>query len=213
MTTLPFLLPVLLAQAGPAAAEGVHVEARTASVYAGACHYGGESVTAGREALVGLAFDGGSAAGVPLAGARVAVLLEGDANLEQESQALRATVWVDAPLGAEQRAAALCALRSHLRATDLELLALHEADIRFQVEGERVQLGVPGVAELSGALLPDRACCKMPQQVWYRPLGAVQQPLVVLCDEFSVHSGTTRFARHDENNGFVGRIDGGPLAR
>jgi hypothetical protein len=73
---------------------------------------------------------------------------------------------------------------------------------------ERVRMHVAGVLTLSAIPMPDRACCKMPQQVWYRPLGPVPTPLVLLCDEFLVTHPAARFARHDENNGFVGRFGG-----
>ncbi|MCA1632087.1 MAG: hypothetical protein LC774_17540, partial [Acidobacteria bacterium] len=50
--------------------RGVYVEARTASVFAGACHYNGELTTAGREAVLAWSVKEGSWGGVNLAGVR-----------------------------------------------------------------------------------------------------------------------------------------------
>src|SRR5918997_2889835 len=50
--------------------RGVYVEARTASVFAGACHYNGELTTAGREAVLAWSVKEGSWGGVELAGVR-----------------------------------------------------------------------------------------------------------------------------------------------
>lgn len=213
MTTLPFLLPLIAAHAAPVDLQGWHLEARTASVFAGACHYGGESVTAGREAFVCLAFDGGSAAGSALSGGRVAALLAGESNLMDEQQVLRVKVYVDAPLGDAQRTGLFVALRAHLRQPRLELEGVVATTLEFAVAGDTARCRVPGVALLEGAALPDRACCKMPQQVWYRPLGEVVRPLVLLCDEFSAQMDGIVFARHDENNGFLGRIGHGGAGR
>ncbi len=211
MSTLSFLLPVLLGAAEPSTAAGVHVEARTASVYAGACHYGGESVTAGREAVLGLAFDGGAHVGVSLAGASVAALLVSSVNLMDANSPATAHVWVHAPQGQLQREALLAYLRVHLGARVLVVESLTDAaePVLFAAQSEeRVRMHVAGVLTLSAIPMPDRACCKMPQQVWYRPLGPVPTPLVLLCDEFLVSHPAARFARHDENNGFVGRFGG-----
>ncbi len=210
MSTLLCLLPALSHTEPDAAPFGLHVEARTASVYAGACHYGGESATAGREALVALRFDGGSLAGESLAGASLAFVLAADANLEDESLVARAHVYVDAPRGAAQEAALLLAARRHLGSRSLELSAVEVRDLAIHDAGDAVEVRVPGVARLAALAMPDRACCKMPQQVWYRPLGEIEGPLVLLCEEFRVTNAAMHFARHDENNGFVARFGVAP---
>ena len=55
----------------PPEVRGAFVEARTASVFAGACHYGAEATTGGREAVVAWRFDSGSHLGVNLAGVEI----------------------------------------------------------------------------------------------------------------------------------------------
>jgi hypothetical protein len=206
MSTLLCLLPALLHAEPAVTPHGLHLEARTASVYAGACHYGGESVTAGREALVALRFDGGTIAGQDLAGGSIALVLAADANLEDEALMVRASVHVHAPRGESQAAALQLAARRHLGARTLELDGVATSTLAFAESGDEYSVSVPGVARLEAKAMPDRACCKMPQQVWYRPLGAVEGALVLLCAEFRVADGVVRFARHDENNGFVARF-------
>ena len=50
--------------------RGEYVEVRTASVFAGACHYNGELTTAGRDALMAWNVKSGAWRGVDLAGVR-----------------------------------------------------------------------------------------------------------------------------------------------
>src|SRR4051794_12082537 len=90
------LAAVLLS--GPAAASevtGRYIEARTASVFAGACHYGGEVVTRGRDAVLGFAIDHGRADGVDLAGVRAMAVVSSDENLAAADAPRRSIVVVD----------------------------------------------------------------------------------------------------------------------
>src|SRR6478735_7691951 len=74
-TGISAILPAAPAPA-PAAVKaslpvtGDYVEARTASVFAGACHYNGEFVTTGRDALLAWNFSKGSFNGIDLSGTR-----------------------------------------------------------------------------------------------------------------------------------------------
>src|SRR5690242_4148012 len=61
---------------------GDYVEARTASVFCGACHYNGEAVTVGKEALMGWSIDGGSYNGVDLKGVKAMAALASTENLK-----------------------------------------------------------------------------------------------------------------------------------
>jgi len=61
--------------AGSTAIKGDYVEARTASVFAGACHYNGELVTTGHEAVAAWSFASGSRDGVDLSGVRAAAAI------------------------------------------------------------------------------------------------------------------------------------------
>src|SRR6201988_3064966 len=61
--------------------RGDYVEVRTASVFAGACHYNGEVVTTGRDALMARNGTSGKRQGVDLTGVRVLAIVSADVNL------------------------------------------------------------------------------------------------------------------------------------
>src|SRR6185312_16919690 len=66
---------------------GDYVEARTASVFAGACHYNGELVTTGRDAIAAWSFASGTWHGVDLSGVRAVAAISADNNLGQDNVA------------------------------------------------------------------------------------------------------------------------------
>src|SRR6476620_11868051 len=61
--------------------RGDYVEVRTASVFAGACHYNGEVVTTGRDAMMAWNVTSGKWRGVDLSGVRAMAIVTSDANL------------------------------------------------------------------------------------------------------------------------------------
>jgi hypothetical protein len=67
--------------------RGDYVEVRTASVFAGACHYNGEVVTTGRDAMMAWNVTSGKWQGVDLAGVRVLAIVSADANLGEANAA------------------------------------------------------------------------------------------------------------------------------
>src|SRR5438270_10141560 len=69
--------------------RGDYVEARTASVFAGACHYNGELTTTGRDAMLAWSVSEGSWDGVKLAGVRAVAVVSSDANLADTHAARR----------------------------------------------------------------------------------------------------------------------------
>src|SRR6185295_2466072 len=94
MILTPFLMSLLGSSVPSAEISGRYVEARTASVFAGACHYGGERTTAGREALLAWSIDAGSFGGVDLSGTCVAALVSDETNLDDAPSARRSVVYV-----------------------------------------------------------------------------------------------------------------------
>ena len=61
--------------------------------------------------------------------------------------------------------------------------------------------------ELAGETLPDRACCKIPESVWYEPLASgLGTPLVgnaTVC-RFAGELSLPAWSHTDQNNTFVG---------
>src|SRR5438309_8146358 len=95
---------LVLCAAGAAGAAGApkaanvtgdYVEARTASVFAGACHYNGELVTTGRDAIMAWSFTSGSFHGTDLSGVRAMASVTADDNLSQEHATRKAELIVD----------------------------------------------------------------------------------------------------------------------
>jgi len=184
--------------APPPASAGHYVESRTASVYAGACHYNGEWCTEGREALCVWHFEEGVHAG-----ADVALSLRADANLAAPDAHIRRAVY----LSGNGAAAALELLRTREPSLfagaevieTLPITARFEQDGSYTIDGGKV-------FALAGRTLADRACCKMPYNVWYTPFAGISDRVVG--DNQVFRMSDTRlgrvFERPGENAAFTG---------
>lgn len=209
MTFSACALP-LLGLLGPASNEdtpspsGRYAEARTASVFAGACHFGGEAVTTGRSALCVWRIEQGAFDGVDLAGVKLAALVTAEANLA-EDVARRSVVYVDSPDAVRGLAALrwLAATRAEI-VGDVVLVRATSIETRIEDETYRVRAG--DWFELDGGALPDRACCKMPYEVWYRPFETQVHALVGQDESFGCSEPALGLAwsRPNENAAFFG---------
>ncbi len=185
-------------QASSPAPAGHYVESRTAAVFAGACHYNGEWCTEGREALCVWHFEEGL-----YAGSDVALSLRADANLAAPEVHIRRAVYLSGSGGA----AALELLR--VREPELfrgaEVLDTLPIEARFGADGSyTVDAGTRFA--LSGRTLADRACCKMPYNVWYAPFATITDRVVG--DNQVFRMSDTRlgrvFERPGDNAAFTG---------
>lgn len=210
MTTILLAALVSLASttAATAAPHGVYVEARTASVWAGACHYGAQYTTQGREALIGWRFEGGAHEGVELAGVSLVCVLAGDRNLDEEGVRVSSVVLLDAAAAPAARAASL----RWLRATQGDLLGLvrevRVAELAVSAEGEHYALSAGERLELRGTLLAERECCTMPYGLWYAPLASVRGAIVGCSERFLLCEPLLerRSLCSGENDAFVARF-------
>src|SRR5580765_6741209 len=75
--------------------RGDYVEVRTASVFAGACHYNGEVTTAGREAMMAWNVTSGKWQGVDLTGVKVMAIVSAGANLSDTDSARQSEIVID----------------------------------------------------------------------------------------------------------------------
>src|SRR5215207_6891252 len=153
--------------------KGVYVEARTASVFAGACHYNGELTTAGREAVLAWGVTAGSWDGVSLAGVRAVAVVGSEANLTDSAAARRSELIVDGNASAAQAAALARALGHAYGAVLGRVAGVRRAPVSFSAEGKSYKVAAPGAAVLDVEAMPDDLCCRMPQLVWYAPLVSV----------------------------------------
>ncbi|MFM7281519.1 MAG: hypothetical protein ACKO32_07060, partial [Planctomycetia bacterium] len=127
---------LLPGETGPAL-SGSYLEARTAAIFAGACHANGERTLEGREALCAWIFD---------SGARVVLLIAADENLAEPGVRWNARLFVDGPDSA--RALEFVRAREpRLLPPELEALPL---DIKARVEGEEYELSGLDIFGLAG---------------------------------------------------------------
>ncbi|MCE9595068.1 MAG: DUF1326 domain-containing protein [Planctomycetes bacterium] len=192
-----------------APAAGEYVEARTASLFAGACHYNGELVTAGREALLAWHFDSGVADGLELSGLDAVAVVRADDNLKLAGER-SSIVYVPSNLDEHERESLRAVLERHAQGALGEVREIRGADLKVDVEGEHYSVRVDGVAELDGSLDADRACCSMPQNVWYEPLAKLDERVVGKSETFAFHDASfgSPWTRHDANDTFVGKFSG-----
>jgi hypothetical protein len=190
------------------APHGSYIEARTASVFAGACHYGAQYTTQGREALVGWRFEGGAFEGVDLAGVSLVCVLAGDRNLAEEDVRVSSVVLLDARASAAARAASLRWLQATQAGWLGEVREVRTAELEVSAAGERYELSAGESLRLRGALLTERECCKMPYDVWYRPLASVQGAIVGCSEELLLGEPLLerRSVSSGENDAFVARF-------
>lgn len=187
---------------------GDYVEARTASVFAGACHYNGELVTTGNDAVLAWNFRHGEWQGTDLAGVRAVAVVSGDTNLSHTKAARQSEIVIDGIASQGQLEAAIGALKSKYKETLGEVASVRRAPIKFQHENKRFYVASPGFAELSVEALPNDECCRMPNLVWYAPFVDLETRKVGYTEKASFAGGIVGSAWHrgDENSAFYGRF-------
>ena len=186
--------------------EGEYVEARTASVFAGACHYNGELTTAGREAVLAWHVTAGSWDGVDLAGVRALAVVGADANLSDAQAARRAELIIDESASYKQAVAFTNAVKSRYGAALGRVAVVRSGPVSFRHEGKAYSVNAPGLAAMNVEAMPDDLCCTMPQLVWYEPLVPLARRRVGYTAKASYAGGTIGDAwqRTGENSAFYG---------
>jgi Protein of unknown function (DUF1326) len=190
------------------AITGRYVEARSASVYAGACHYGAESTTAGREAVLAWQLDGGSYEGFPLDGVELIAAVRADVNLAERDAARSSVVYLDEDLPMPKRAAALAWLKREHGAALGTIESVRTAQVEVSCDGDAYHVRAGDWVRLEGQAMPDRACCTMPSNVWYKPMVALEGRLVGESVLFAVDDPALGppFERRAENDAFLGSL-------
>ena len=152
------LLAALLLSAIPTGAgpRADYLEARTASVYAGACHAAGEYTTQGREAVLAWRFRAGRVDGVELNGAEVVCVLAAPRNLAAPGVRARSLILVDEAAPQAQRRAALAVIRRAYAERLGQVVAVRAVPIDFERSGEAFDLRAGGDVRITGSTLADR---------------------------------------------------------
>ena len=185
--------------------RGDYVEVRTASVFAGACHYNGEVVTTGRDAMMAWNVTSGKWQGVDLTGVRAMAIVSSDANLSENNAARQSEIIVDSNASRAQALAMLNALREKYAASLGNVVAVHSAPISFTRNG-RTYAVVTNEAAINVEAMPNDLCCKMPNLVWYTPLVGLENRKVGYTSNAS-YSGKVvgePWSRSGENSAFYG---------
>ena len=193
--------------ASAAAPTGDYVEARTASVFAGACHYSGEYVSDGREAVLAWHFQSGDWHGVSLAGLSAVAVVRADANLAETTAHRATTLYVDARATPTRQKALTEALSARYASAFGTVTPGDAAPIAWtHTASGGYRVSAPQIAALSVDALPNRECCLQPNLVWYTPLAPVTGRRVGYTRSASctARTGGEGWTRGGENSAFYG---------
>src|SRR6185295_4701364 len=155
---------VFSSQAENVSMRGDYVEVRTASVFAGACHYNGEVVTTGRDAMMAWNVTNGEWQGVDLSGVRAIAIVSADVNLAEDNAARTSEIIIDSSASRAQSVAMLNALKEKYAAALGTVAAVSSAPIRFDRNGRNYNV-VTNEAAINVEAMPNDLCCKMPNLV------------------------------------------------
>lgn len=212
-TLLVAICGLLHAGPGPAAAKalltplrGDYVEVRTASVFAGPCHFNGELMTTGQDAICAWNIQSGSWKGIDLSGVRVMAEISASVNLSQADAVRQSELIVDRSATPAQVAAVADAIRSHYAAALGSVQSTRTASIHFAHVQKAYEVSAEGFARLSVQAMPNDECCKQPNLVWYKPLVPLIGRKVGYTVSASYASGTVTdpWDRSEENSAFYG---------
>ena len=196
---------VFSSQAESISLRGDYVEVRTASVFAGACHYNGEVVTTGRDALMAWNVTSGKWQGVDLTGVRVLAIVSSDANLAEANAARQSEIIIDSSASRTQALAITNALKEKYAASLGKIVEVRSAPITFERNG-RTYAVVTNEAAINVEAMPNDLCCKMPNLVWYAPLVGLENRKVGYTSK-ALYSGKVvgePWSRSGENSAFYG---------
>ncbi|HYJ87972.1 MAG TPA: DUF1326 domain-containing protein [Pyrinomonadaceae bacterium] len=186
--------------------KGDYVEVRTASVFAGACHYNGELTTAGRDALMAWSVKSGAWQGVDLAGVRAIAIVSASENLADKNAARNSEIIIGENASDAQSRAMLTALKSQYAASLGQISSIRRAPLSFDHQGKAYAVKVNSFASITVEAMPDDLCCKMPQLVWYSPLVPLENRKVGYTTKAIYAGGDVGepWQRSGENSAFYG---------
>lgn len=196
---------VFSSQAENVQLRGDYVEVRTASVFAGACHYNGEVVTTGRDAMMAWNVTNGQWQGVDLNGVRAIAIVSADVNLAEDNAARTSEIIIDSSASRAQAVAMLNALKERYAAALGTVAAVNSAPIRFERNGRNYNV-VTNEASMNVEAMPNDLCCKMPNLVWYTPFVGLENRKVGYTSK-ALYNGKVvgePWSRSGENSAFYG---------
>jgi len=196
---------VFSSQAENISLRGDYVEVRTASVFAGACHYNGEVVTTGRDAMMAWKVNSGKWQGIDLSGVRVLAVVSADANLAENNAGRQSEIIIDSQASRQQALAMVNALKEKYAASLGRVVEVRTAPISFERNG-RTYAVVTDEAAINVEGMPNDLCCRMPNLVWYAPLVGLENRKVGYTSK-ALYNGKVvgePWSRSGENSAFYG---------
>ena len=206
LTTLALTVIAGFAFATETTVQGEYIEARSASVYVGACHFGSEFVEGGREATAVWNIQSGSWNDVSLENLTVVAVISAKNNLAIDTETRKSVLYMDPSTTPEQRAALKDMLTTKRADVLGKVVATQTTSIEFSKEGTRYDLTVGKVLALAANRYPC-AGCTQPHQIWYKPLTTIQNAIVGKSEVYrykDTHLPVTWQQSSTENNIFVG---------
>jgi Protein of unknown function (DUF1326) len=209
--SLTTLLLLSVIQFGPTtphlanALKGDYVEARTASVFCGACHYNGEYMSSGREAVMAWNITSGSWNGVGLSNIRVMASVASDANLD-DADLHRSQIVIDNAATDAQAKAVVAALEANCGTSLGQVLSVRRGTVSFVHRSGHYLVSSPQFAVLKVDQTPNGFCCSQPYDVWYTPLTHLKGESLGYTVDAAYKAGTLsdNWERHCENSSFYG---------
>jgi hypothetical protein len=196
---------VFTSQAENVSIRGDYVEVRTASVFAGACHYNGEVTTTGRDAIMAWNVTSGKWQGVDLTGVRAMAIVSADANLADTNGARQSEIVIDRSASRSQAMAILNAIKEKYATSLGKIVSVRTAPISFDRKGRTYSVAADDAA-INVEAMPNDLCCKMPNLVWYTPLVGLENRKVGYTTK-ALYTGTAvsdPWSRSGENSAFYG---------
>ncbi len=192
----------------PETVQGEYLEARSVSVYVGACHYGAEYVEGGREATLVWNIHQGTWNGISLEGLTVVAVVTAQNNLAVDTNTRRSVLYLDEKATSEQRSALIDLMTTKRGKVLGEVVSTEIAPITFTKQDVKYNLRVGEVLTLSVSRYPCQNCTQ-PHQIWYKPLEQIDTPIVgkstAYCYQDKILSVTWNCGE-DTNNVFVGNF-------
>ena len=192
-------------QAENVSLRGDYVEVRTASVFAGACHYNGEVVTTGRDAMMAWKVNSGKWQGIDLSGVRVLAVVSADANLAENNAGRQSEIIIDSQASRQQALAMVNAIKEKYATSLGRVVEVRTAPISFERNG-RTYAVVTDEAAINVEGMPNDLCCRMPNLVWYAPLVGLENRKVGYTSK-ALYKGKVvgePWSRSGENSAFYG---------
>jgi len=187
--------------------RGDYVEVRTASVFAGACHFNGEVTTTGRDAMMAWNVTNGSWQGVSLAGVRAMAIVNAVDSLGNASAARESKILIDSGATRAQSLAMFNALKEKYASSLGKIVSVKNVPITFVRTGNTFAVATDKAA-IDVEAMPNDLCCRMPNLVWYTPLVGLENRKVGYTTNatYSGNDISEPWTRSGENSAFYGNF-------